>query len=253
MVDQLPGNASTTVPFALERSLAIESTTKQTDEGSRVAKIEAGEIFIERDSVVRTTYKIRNGGDKLAKLLVKHPRIPGSRLYHAPKNSEDNVGTGSVLVPMDVNARATQELVVDERRANIMRVGWLDPLADDAVKAFMADARADQTLVAQLRGAWELRQKLAKATDERQKLAEEQAELERSSQETRDNLKAIEKNKTATDLRAQLTARLAQLASRADLVSKSIIELDINLSELRIRFNESVRALKLLTPPSPQD
>jgi len=253
MVDQLPGSAFATVPFALERSLAVDSTRQYTDEGARVAKIEGGEFFIERDSVVRTTYKVRNGGDKLAKMLIKHARLAGSRLYQPPKNTEDNLGTASALVPIELNPRATQEVTVDERRASIMRIGWLEPLADDAMKAYLADPRADQSIVQQLRPAWDIRQKLAKATQDRQKLAEEQSELERSAQETRDNLKAIEKNKAAADLRAQLTQRLAQLATRGDQLSKAIIELDVSLSELKIRFNESVRAIKLLRPPSPQD
>ena len=42
MVDPLPEGATTTVPFALERSLAVETQRTFTEEGARLAKIESG-------------------------------------------------------------------------------------------------------------------------------------------------------------------------------------------------------------------
>lgn len=252
MVDQLPLGAGSTVPFALERSLAIESDRKYTEEGARIAKIEAGELTIERDSVTRTIYKIRNGSDALAPVLVKHMRSSGSRLFQPPKGTEDNVGTASALVPMDVPARATVDLTVDERQAKTRYQNWLQPLADEAVKAYLADRRADPAVAAQLRAAWEIRERLVKAAEERQKLTEEQAELSRSSEETRRNLKVLEKNAAAADLRAKLTKRLGEVSARLDQITKRAVELDVAINEQQVRFTESVRSIKVLTAlPAP--
>jgi hypothetical protein len=66
MVDPLPAGATTTVPFALERSLAVETQRTYTEEGARIAKIESGVLVIERDSVSRTRYRVKKGGDKSA-------------------------------------------------------------------------------------------------------------------------------------------------------------------------------------------
>src|SRR3954454_21338012 len=73
MGDPLPDGATTTVPFALERSLAVETVRTYTEEGARIARIEAGALTIERDTVNRTRYRVKNGSDKLAKVLLKHP------------------------------------------------------------------------------------------------------------------------------------------------------------------------------------
>src|SRR6185436_16449449 len=72
MVDPLPDGATTTVPFALERGLAVETQRTYTEEGARLSKIESGVITIERDTVTRTRYRVKNGSDKLAKVLLKH-------------------------------------------------------------------------------------------------------------------------------------------------------------------------------------
>src|SRR5205807_9798928 len=132
MVDPLPAAATATVPFALERAIAVDQDRKQDEVGERVAKIENGELTIERDGVTLTKYRLRNGGDTPAKLLVKHPRNVGARLFAPPPGTEDNVGTGTALLPAKVGSRATIELVVDER-VTVRRVAdWFSAIANSA-------------------------------------------------------------------------------------------------------------------------
>ena len=161
----------------------------------RLFKIEAGALTIARDTVTTTKYKLRNGADRTAKLLVRHPRVAGARLVRPPAGTEDNVGTGTALVPTQLAGRATQTLAVDERQQSVRNVDWLDPLADDAVRAFIADKQADQAVVKALAEAWGIRKTLVAAINERTGLAAEEADLRRATDETRNNLKALEKNK----------------------------------------------------------
>jgi len=250
MVDPLPDGATATVPFALERGLAVERESKHDELGERIAKIENGELTVERDAVLLTTYRVRNGGDKPAKVMVKHARTHAARLHQPPVGTEDNVGTGNALVPAKVGPRATAELVVDERTATRRVVDWFSPVADAAIKAFVADPRADRGAVQKLQTAWGIRTDVVTKTEARQKFAAEQEEIARASEETRRNLRAIEKNKVADQLRARLTARLGELAARNDEITKQMVELDAKLGELRVRFREALRELKLVAPPA---
>jgi hypothetical protein len=118
MVDPLPAGATATVPFALERGLAVDQDRKNDELGERIAKIENGELTIERDNVRQTKYRLRNGSDAEAKMLLRHPRINGARLHQPPPDTEDNVGTQTALVPARIKANATTEVVVDERTTN---------------------------------------------------------------------------------------------------------------------------------------
>jgi hypothetical protein len=249
MVDPLPDGATTTVPFALERSLAVETQRNFTEEGARVSKIESGVLTIERDSVTRTRYRVKNGGEKAAKLLVKHPRNVQARLWNPPKGTEDNVGTASALVPVDTAAHAITDLTVDERQSSERTVDWLSPQADDAVRLYMADKRSDAAAVTALRAAWDVRVTLVHAVEERTKLAAEQSELQKSTDETRRNLKALEKNRTAADLRDKLTERLAKNSLRLEEITKRLVEVDMRINEQRVRFTDMIRSLKVLNPP----
>ena len=248
MTDPLPDGATATVPFALERTLAVEQSRETREEGARLYHIEAGVLTIAREQVLLAHYQVRNGADHDAKMLIKHPRTGGARLVAPPTGTEDNVGTGSALVPATVTAHATTKLTVDERQQMTWTIDWLAPLADQAVQTYLADKRANGDVAAQLRAAWEFRKVLVRAGDERTKIAVQDTELRRSTEETRANLKALEKNTTAGDLRAKLTARLADSAARLDALGKRIIEIDLLVNEQRVRFTEAIRAITLREP-----
>jgi len=253
VLEPLPPKATATVPFALERGLAVQSEARFEELGARILKIEASQLWIERDQVHKTTYKVQNGGADAAHVLIKHPRTPGARLFQPPPGTEDNVGTGSALVPVDVKPYDKGELVVDERSPQQQPVAWLDDLAAIAVKAYLADPRSDQKIVAQLGPAWAIRDKLRALGDERNSLTTEQADLRQSTQETRLSLKAIEKNKAAADLAAKLTERLRRDTDRLDAITKRLIEIDLANREQEVRFRDAIRDINLVAPPPPKD
>lgn len=248
LLEPLPPKATATVPFAIERSVGVAQEFREDQTGSRLYRIEAGRIWVERDVSNVRTYHVDNGGDSATKLLVKHPRIPGTRLFKPPTGTEDNTGTGSALIPVELKAHAKTDLKVDERRPVQEEADWLNNLADDAVKAYVSDARANPELVKRLRDAWALRDALRRATDEFEKLSNERNELERASEETRRNLRAIEKNPQAGDLRQKLTKRLTEASTRIDAITKRTIELQMSIDEQQVRFRDAVRDLRLETP-----
>jgi Domain of unknown function (DUF4139) len=248
MVDPLPPGATATVPFALERSIAIDQDRKADEVGARVAKIQNSTLAIERDRVLQTKYRVRNGSDTQAKLLVKHPRLVGARLFEPPKGTDDNVGTGSALVPILIAAHSTTQLVVDERTTARELVDWFSIIADDAVRAFIADARSDREVVRKLSAAWDLRRDIVKKRAERDKLEVETGKLAQGTEETRRNLRAIERNKTAEAVSQKLTARLAEAAARLDELNRKTVELDSQLAELGVRWSEALRDIELVVP-----
>ena len=254
LVDPLPSGATATVPFALERALAVDRDRQHDESGERVAKIENGQLMIERDAVTKTKYRVKSGSDLPSKLLIKHPRQNGARLHEPPKDTEDNVGTGHALVPFAVAPRETVELVVDERASYRRWEDWFSIIADNAVKAYIADPKADRAVAQKLAAAWVLRTEIAQRRDTRVKIDRERAEIAYAQEETRKNLKVLEKNKgvEVEKLRTQLTHRLTDLVGRSDERNKDAVENGLKLSELEVRFREAVREIKLAEVPSPK-
>jgi hypothetical protein len=251
MTDALPDGATATVPFALERTLAVDTSRDYREEGARLFKIEGGQLQIARDTVSLAHYRVRNGGTETGKLMVKHARMSGARLVKPPVGTEDNVGAGSALVPIDVAPGKTETLTVDERQQSVRYVDWLDPLADDAVTAYLA-GKPDPAIAKALGAAWTIRKTLRTAVDEREKLSSEEGNLRRATDETRQNLKALEKNAAAADLRAKLTSRLSADSARLDRVMKRLVEVDLTINEQNVRFKDAVEGIKVTVDLPPQ-
>ncbi len=247
LLDPLPAGATATVPFALERSIGIDSHTKADVQGSRVAKIENGQLWLEHDSVMKTIYAIENGSELPAKVLVKHPRQNGTKLHDPPPGTEDNTGTGSALVPAEVKPHAKHEVTVDERAAWKEFTDWFSPAADNAVKAFLANPKSDQDAVQKLTALWPLRGQIVSKNDERAKIQSELSQLASEANEKRADLRAIEKNTTkqAETLRKTLTARIAAIAARQETLTAQNIQIGQDLSEMQIRWREGVRAIHM--------
>ena len=175
-----------------------------------------------------------------------------SRLFQPPKDTDDNVGTGSALVPTKVAARSSTELVVDERMTQRRNEDWFSVVADNAVKAYMQDARSDKAAVTKLSGVWSIRDQIVALRIARAKLGQEQVDVSRQTEETRRNIRTIEKNKSADALRTKLTTRLGEMATRLDDITKQLVETDQKLNELDVRFNEGLREITVTEVPAPK-
>jgi hypothetical protein len=245
VIDPLPDGASATVPFGLERGLAVERSSEYVQEGARLYQVEAGNLVIERQVGPRTRYKLKSGVAEPHTLWLKHPRQNGLKFINPPKGTEDNVGTGSALVPIEIAGHASKELVLDERQGSRQSEEWLANLADDAVKEYLAAPDGKGEAAAQLRTAWTIRTDWKRLADEAERLQSEQNDLQTATEETRENLRAIEKNKAAEDLRRTLTARLSKASSRLDEVTKRLIQVHMQVKELELRFREAVKLVRI--------
>ncbi len=246
MLSMLPAEATTTVPFSLERGIAVEVKKSNTERGGRLYKIESGNLMVEKDYIYQTEYKIKNGLDKPVSFIVRHQRNSGSKLIKPEKGVEDNVGTNTALVKTEIAKFTTDILKVEEVKSYPQSVDWMSDVAEEAVKDYINKNKADNENIKLLSQLLEIREQLKKSFVKRDKLYQEQNELEKAQNETRSNLKAIEKNPQAQDLRVKLTERLDKNAARLQIISKELIEIQMRISELKVRFDETKKQIKII-------
>jgi hypothetical protein len=243
MIDPLPNDATAVVPFALERGLAVESASTYDVEGARLVTIRRGLVQIERFRTTRTTYRVRNGMDREARVLVRVPTPEGTSLFEPPPMTE--TANGAALVPVRVAARGRGEQLVVVRAPFAMTTQWGDPQAIEAIRGFIQGGRAPRPVIDALTAALELQEQINRLSVERGELITRRNDLQTNAQETRDNLESIRRNPAAADLRARLTARLTEVSGTIDQVSRRIVELDTQIGERRVRFSEAVRTIEL--------
>jgi len=251
LLEPLPDAATTTIPFALERGLAVDHSATAAVEGARLLTMLRGELTIERFNVQRTTYRVRNGVERPVRLMLRHA-LHGAQIFEPPAGTEQS--GGNALVPVEVAARARGEVIVTTRSAFTDHAELSDEQAATAIEQYLRDGHPAADVALALRTALDLRRQLDTLTRERADVEQRRDDLQTSVAETRQNLLAIQRNAQAADLRAQLTARLGRGATQLDQLTRRIVELDTQMGERRVRLVETVRGIDVdvsrATPPA---
>jgi hypothetical protein len=130
-------------------------------------------------------------------------------------------------------------------------VAWESVEARQVIGTYLSSGKGTPQQRATLEQILSQAEALAKVTDGESKLRREQEELEKSTRETRLSIEAIEKNPAAGTLRAELTTRLRQGTARLDQITKELVELGLQRSELEVRLRQSRQALEIPAENTP--
>jgi len=249
MLESLPASARATVPFALVRSLTIRSDVSHDQRGARLYAIREGRLSIERDQATITTYNVKNGDKEQARVLLRHNRTQGAKLWDPPKGTEELRDQGAALIPVDVASFGKAKLTVEERRPIVREVDFQSSEARKAIRDYL---KSESSLSSEVRTGLENVLKhaaqLSTIEDKERRLTREQRELERSTKETRSSLKAIRENSQASGLRAELTERLGKGTRRLDKLTTELVELRLRRTEQEIRLKEERQRLTIQAP-----
>lgn len=249
MLDSLPSSAQATVPFALVRSLSIRSEVSHDQRGARLYAVRHGRLSIERDQATITAYHVKNGDKEAARVLVRHSRAQGAKLWDPPKGTEELKEQGTALIPLDVSSFGKTTLTVEERRPIVREVDFQSPEARKAVRDFLKSEKAlSKDVRASLENVLKHAAQLSTLQDQERRLTREQRELERSTKETRSSLKAIKENAQAGKLRAELTARLGKGTRRLDELTTELVKLRLRRTEQEVRLKEERQLLEIAPP-----
>jgi hypothetical protein len=209
LLDPLPAGATATLPFALERSVEVVRDSGNGEGTVRVASIEHGELFVEQDRV--TSYRIANGADTPAKVLVRHARLTDAHLVSPPEGTTEELSKGTVLVPVNVPAHGTERVALDETGAWRRTADWMTDVAARAVQRYLDDPKSDADAVQKLSAAWAIRRELLKKSEERYSLNQETYSLGQKTPQPSDAKAKIAAN---TRRIAELDAKIAALTTQ---------------------------------------
>jgi hypothetical protein len=227
----------------VDKSLVVEPSESYGDEQGSLVRVQRGMVTIERFSQRKTRYRVRNGAAEPAKVYVRHARWGEAELVKPPEGTE--LLPNKALVPISVTANAESVLEVTERTPVRVELCFVEQPAADAVALWLSGAAADQPQSEALKRALALRQELMTLQDKLNAAEQEQGTLMQNAEETRGNLKAIEKVASAADLRNRLVGRLKQLDQRIAELTKQIVDARTKQSELTVRLTEALDSVSL--------
>ncbi len=248
MLDALPDGATATVPFSLQRAVSVERSENVAIEGARLVSMHRGALTIERYSVRRATFHVRNGATEALRVMVREA-LHGATLHEPPTGTETS--NGAALAPCQVAAGGEADVLVTSRTPFTLNTDLADESGGAAVEGYLREGAPAADVATSLRAAMELHRSFERLTAERADVERRRDDLQRGAEETRSNLAALEGNARASDLRAQLTARLGRTATEIDQLTRRVVELDVQLGEVRVRLSEAVRTIEIDVRPAP--
>jgi len=243
MLEPLPDAATATIPFALERAVVVEHNATSAVEGARLVSMRHEALTIERYTVERTTWRVRNGLGEAVRVMLRQPLPGNAALFEPPAGTEP--GDGNALVPANAPARGPVEVIVTTRAPFTLNTNLTDANATAALEQHLREGHPTAAVAATLTAAIEQRRRIDTLTLERSNAQERMGDLQRGVEETRSNLYALQGNGGAGDLRARLTTRLARSATEIEQATRRIVELDTQLGEARVRLAEAVQDLDI--------
>ncbi|MFO0653399.1 MAG: AgmX/PglI C-terminal domain-containing protein [Polyangiales bacterium] len=210
MLDALPDGATATVPFSLQRAVSVERSETSAIEGARLVSMHHGELTIERYTVRRATFHVRNGATEALRVMVREA-LNGATLHEPPAGTEN--ANGAALAPCQVAAGGASDVLVTSRTPFTITTDLSDENAGAAVDRYLREGAPAADVATSLRAAMELHRSFERLTAERADVERRREDLQRGAEETRSNLAALEGNARASDLRASAHARLGRTAT----------------------------------------
>ncbi len=244
--ESISSDKTSTIPFAVDPSILVTSARESRREGARLVTIRKGVMTVESFDRIKTTYTVKGGTEAPYRLYVRHAKAGGRyTLKETPKGMED-LGD-AYLLPIDVidKNKETRFVAVEQTPVTRSLTIW-DYDAFRAVELYLKEVsdlppKARERLEQLL----EKRRRMDTIDTKISHLQAKRDEIDERMRQTRENLKALKKNKAAAPLKARLARKLEEHAKAADAVAKEIVELTDDRLELKVAVDEMLGDLSL--------
>ncbi len=246
--DAVSAGSSATIPFAVEPNIFVSSTSNYGEDEVRLVKLVRGVLETERFQLRTTTWSVRVEGRKEATTLLVRQSKAGSAytLQPRPDGAEDL--PDAYLVPLKLAAGVTEgKLEVVERTPVRRSLSIWDSSAPKVLEGLIA-TNLPADLRAKLQPVVDKRVEIGRIDTKIDGLRRQQAELDARAEQTRSDLRAIEKDTAAAAQRKKLTERLESFSKDAAKLGREIVELNTKRVDLKVQLEDLLQNLELTAP-----
>ena len=244
-------NTSATIPFAVEPSIMVSSTSTWDGEEMRLLKISRGVLEVESFSRTTTTWSVKGkAAEEPYSVLVRHNKAGWNyELVDPPKGTE--VLPDGYLIRVEVAKGKTEGSTnVVEQTPSTTTISIWDYRALDLLEALVISTDLTPDMRTKIQPIVDLRREIGRIDTEIEGLKAQQVELDQRAYETRENLEAIKKDPAANALRKKLSDRLDDFTREGDKMGRRVVELQSQRLEKKIALEDQLDGLDLSAPPS---
>lgn len=254
IADPIGSGAWATIPYAVETEIEVVSDVVEEDSPLRVLRISSGVLEVEQFAQSKLTWRVQGPAKPKARSIYIDQMRSGPR-YELVSPSPDS---GSVEVFPDFyrlhveippNKQRTSIDVVEKTPSSFNLSIW-DGRAIELLEYALSGSNLSQENKARLTPIVELRRKLGAIDTKLRALGQQRSDLEFHAEQIRRNLRAIEKDRAAKDLRKELSTQLLSRSNKIDALGRKIVALRSERLEKRLKLETLMQEIDLdLVPP----
>jgi len=244
-------NTSATIPFAVEPSILVSSTSAYDGDEMRLLKISRGVLEVESFSRTTTTWSVKGKpAEQAYSVLVRHSKAGWNyELVDPPKGTE--VLPDGYLIRVEVaKGKSEGSTNVVEQTPSTTQLSIWDYRALGLLETLVLSTDLTPDMRTKLQPIVDLRRDIGRIDTEIDGLKAQQVELDQRAYETRENLEAIKKDSAANALRKKLSGRLDDFTREGDRIGRKVVELQSQRLEKKIALEDLLDDLDLSAPPS---
>jgi hypothetical protein len=177
------------------------------------------------------------------RVLIRHPRRGGNYELVEPRSGVEKL-TDAYFVPVMLAAQAREASVsvVEQTPVNTTVSLW-DSQAVELLDTLLSTSGLDAATRAKLEPVVQKRREIGRIDTEIEGLHAQKNELDQRVIETRESLRAIQRDPRAGALRKRLGERLDEFLREADAAGRKVVDLQSRRLELKIELEDLLQAL----------
>jgi hypothetical protein len=239
VLSYLPRTEKRLVSYGVDYDIQIATKPKATPE--RMVKITAarGVVTLHAESVLTTTYEIRNKGTTAKTLIIEHARLDDRKLKALkPWETTDNYYRFRVtLAPGEMT-----ELTPDEIVSSSSEVALTDLDREEFVRLF-SSSETPQALRAKLGQIVDVQERISALEQERGETEARSNTLFNDQQRLRENLKALRDSREEQSLRSRYLDQLTKQEDQIQASRARVDSLQNDVTAARKRLADLISAL----------
>lgn len=241
MITRLNINETAWVPYALDGAATVTLESDDDERPIRIVSIARGVLTVENAAIHKTTYKIEAGADPAKRIYIRHAKASGFVAKDLPPGTLDR--GDAYIVPLPLQASKTSTLTIEERQPRKQTIQLLD--SGTQLGLYIEGSHLPPEIVEKLTAAIALRKEMARLEENVEALRERLADLSNRADDTRENLKSLDKVRSAEGLRRRLVASLTQLTTESDGVARQLGLASEALSTARQKLHDALKDVTL--------
>jgi hypothetical protein len=249
LAESVGTGVSATLPFAVEPSIMVSSTSSYSGEQMQLLRIVRGVLEVETFARTTTSWSVKAPKSMgTFSVLVRHSKAGWNYSMIDPPKGTEELPDGYIVPVAVTTAGEEASVTLVEQTPSTTSLSIWDGRALGLLEGLVAQANLTPDIRKKLEPIVKLRQEIGRIDTEVEGLKRQQIELDQRANETRENLEAIKKDPAAGALRAKLNGRLDEFTKDGDRIGRKVVELQSQRLEKKIALEDLLQGLELEAP-----